>query len=309
MTSYLVSFLVIAQFWMVHHRVLRGMRGHSEGLAWRNFGFLLALTLMPFTSDLIGRYGTNPLAITLFGLNLVAISLSTQWIFLYAAKHNLIKDQARSTRDERTARVRVIFVLSIVTLSIVLAWTAPTLAKFVWLLFLVVPVVAERVTRMLERSRWTARGRGQGEGETVEQGRQPLDPVTRSGRGAKRRSRQRARDFEHRKSASPHATWRGEPTSTRYRGVVSSVRLPGGVVHNLPADLRNELIAHPTALEAWKDITPLARNEFICWVEDAKQEKTRERRIRRTREELEDGMRRPCCWPGCAHRERTGRAS
>ena len=61
-----------------------------------------------------------------------------------------------------------------------------------------------------------------------------------------------------------------------------------------------------TALDAWKDITPLARNEFICWVEDAKQEMTRERRIRRTQEELEDGQRRPCCWPGCKHRERTG---
>jgi len=168
MTSYLVSFLVIAQFWMVHHRVLRGMRGHSEGLAWRNFGFLLALTLMPFTSDLIGRYGTNPLAITLFGLNLVAISLSTQWIFLYAAKHNLIKDMARSTRDERTARVRAIFVLSIVTLSIVLAWTAPTLAKFTWLLFLVVPLVAVRVTRLLERSRWLPESDGDGDGDGEE---------------------------------------------------------------------------------------------------------------------------------------------
>jgi uncharacterized membrane protein len=165
LTSYLVSFLVIAQFWMVHHRVLRGMRGHSEGLAWRNFGFLLALTLMPFTSDLIGRYGTNPLAITLFGLNLVAISLSTQWIFLYAAKHDLIKDMARSAHDERTARVRVIFVLSIVTLSIVLAWTAPTLAKFTWLLFLVVPLVAVRVTHMLERSRWLSENDGDGDGD------------------------------------------------------------------------------------------------------------------------------------------------
>jgi uncharacterized protein YdeI (YjbR/CyaY-like superfamily) len=83
-------------------------------------------------------------------------------------------------------------------------------------------------------------------------------------------------------------------------------RLPGGVVHELPADLRAGLIASEPALAAWKDITPLARNEFICWVEDAKQAATRERRIRRTREELEEGMRRPCCWPGCAHRERTG---
>jgi len=88
---------------------------------------------------------------------------------------------------------------------------------------------------------------------------------------------------------------------------MSSPRLPGGAVHKLPVDLRQELIANPKALVAWKDITPLARNEFICWVEDAKQAATRERRIRRTKEELEDGMRRPCCWPGCTHRERTGR--
>jgi uncharacterized protein YdeI (YjbR/CyaY-like superfamily) len=83
--------------------------------------------------------------------------------------------------------------------------------------------------------------------------------------------------------------------------------LPGGVVHDLPPDLHSELLAHATALEAWHDITPLARNEFICWVEDAKKPETRTRRIRRTREELEEGMRRPCCWPGCKHRERNGR--
>lgn len=75
----------------------------------------------------------------------------------------------------------------------------------------------------------------------------------------------------------------------------------------MPADLRAALIADPAALALWQDITPLGRNEFICWVEDAKQQVTRERRIRRTQEELEEGKRRPCCWPGCKHRERTGK--
>ncbi|WP_026197113.1 YdeI/OmpD-associated family protein [Sciscionella marina] len=87
---------------------------------------------------------------------------------------------------------------------------------------------------------------------------------------------------------------------------MSSTRVAGGVVHELPADLCQALLADAVALDAWADITPLARNEFICWVEDAKQEATRERRIRRTREELAEGKRRPCCWPGCKHRERTG---
>ncbi|MEV6221820.1 YdeI/OmpD-associated family protein [Nocardia fluminea] len=87
---------------------------------------------------------------------------------------------------------------------------------------------------------------------------------------------------------------------------MSSRQVSGGVVHELPTDLRAALLANPAALSAWQDITPLARNEFICWVEDAKQDTTRERRIRRTQEELEESQRRPCCWPGCKHRERTG---
>ena len=99
---------------------------------------------------------------------------------------------------------------------------------------------------------------------------------------------------------------RGLPTAG-YDGPVSGQTVPGGVVHELPTDLRKALIANATALDAWQDITPLARNEFICWVEDAKQGTTRERRIRRTQEELEEGQSRPCCWPGCTHRDRTGR--
>jgi len=89
---------------------------------------------------------------------------------------------------------------------------------------------------------------------------------------------------------------------------MSRERVPGGVVHDLPPDLRSALIEVDGALDSWNNITPLARNEFICWVEDAKQAATRERRIRRTYEELAEGKRRPCCWPGCKHRERNGKA-
>ena len=110
-----------------------------------------------------------------------------------------------------------------------------------------------------------------------------------------------------RTEAAQSPRWSGLASYPLAFALMSSQRVPGGVVHKLPADLRKALIANATALDAWKDITPLARNEFICWVEDAKQETTRERRIRRTQEELEEGQRRPCCWPGCKHRERTGR--
>ena len=45
---------------------------------------------------------------------------------------------------------------------------------------------------------------------------------------------------------------------------MSTQTVPGGVVHKLPADLHTALLGNDTALAAWRDITPLARNEFIC---------------------------------------------
>jgi len=79
-------------------------------------------------------------------------------------------------------------------------------------------------------------------------------------------------------------------------------KISGGTIHKLPADLGKTLAKNTKALPLWEDITPLARNEFICWVENAKYIETRKRRIRRTQEELLEGKRRPCCWIGCIHR-------
>ena len=78
--------------------------------------------------------------------------------------------------------------------------------------------------------------------------------------------------------------------------------IPGGVVHDLPADLEDALRLAPRALATWDGITPLARNEWICWVQSAKKDETRAKRVNWGRESLRDGKRRPCCWPGCPHR-------
>lgn len=75
-----------------------------------------------------------------------------------------------------------------------------------------------------------------------------------------------------------------------------------GIVHRIPMDLCKALISTPAAKAAWKDITSLARNEWICWVTSAKKPETRRQRIERTCAELVEGKRRPCCWPGCPHR-------
>lgn len=78
--------------------------------------------------------------------------------------------------------------------------------------------------------------------------------------------------------------------------------LAEGTVHKMPADLRKALLVDAEALKAWENITPIARNEWICWVESAKLIETRDRRVERVHTELAEGIRRPCCWIGCIHR-------
>jgi hypothetical protein len=75
-----------------------------------------------------------------------------------------------------------------------------------------------------------------------------------------------------------------------------------GTVHDAQEDLRSAIVSDPEVFDLWQKLAPLGRNEFICWVDDAKQAKTRERRIQRTSEELLEGKKRPCCWVGCIHR-------
>lgn len=78
--------------------------------------------------------------------------------------------------------------------------------------------------------------------------------------------------------------------------------IASGVVHEVPNDLIKTISSDHTVRVAWEDITPLARNEWICWIDSAKKQETRNRRIERTRSELLSGKRRPCCWAGCIHR-------
>ena len=77
-----------------------------------------------------------------------------------------------------------------------------------------------------------------------------------------------------------------------------------GIVHGVPEDLWKTLSADHAALALWEDITPTARNEWLCWVEDAKKAETRRTRIERVVSELKEGKRRPCCRPGCPHRRK-----
>jgi len=84
-------------------------------------------------------------------------------------------------------------------------------------------------------------------------------------------------------------------------------KLSSGVVHEIPEDLKMAINSTKGVSELWEGLTPLARNEWICWVESVKKDETRKEHIRRVCEDLLNGKRRPCCWAGCSHRKKSGK--
>lgn len=78
----------------------------------------------------------------------------------------------------------------------------------------------------------------------------------------------------------------------------TKVKIP----HKIPADLQKAIASVAKINTLWKNITPLARNEWICWVTSAKKTETRERRLKILLDKMGRGERRPCCWAGCPHR-------
>ncbi len=83
---------------------------------------------------------------------------------------------------------------------------------------------------------------------------------------------------------------------------MTTMSVAGGTVHAMPADFKKAIVPNKATLGLWQDITPLARNEWICWVTSGKKEETRGIRIAKAISKMKGGMRRPCCWVGCIHR-------
>lgn len=79
-------------------------------------------------------------------------------------------------------------------------------------------------------------------------------------------------------------------------------KLLEGIVHKLPGDMEKALKTNNNIAERWNKLTPIQRNEWICWVTIVKKAETRAEHIHRMMEGLEEGKAKPCCWPGCPHR-------
>ncbi|MFA6520138.1 MAG: TMEM175 family protein [Candidatus Paceibacterota bacterium] len=120
--SYLLSFSLLFTYWRAHHFFVSVYaKNIDRNLTNINAIFFLFITLVPFSTSLLGRYSDNQLAIIIFGVHTIIIGLCLFWIRGYVFKSDHIKnievDHAEIHRGTIRIFVPVLFAILAIILS------------------------------------------------------------------------------------------------------------------------------------------------------------------------------------------------
>lgn len=143
--SYFLSFLIVGLLWLRHHRLFsRISRLDSRALSL-NLLLLSLVALMPFSTEVMGRYGDLPSGLAIYALNLAAAGFAFTWLWWYCARHEMLGEELTPEEVRRELLIRLTVPAGFL-LSIPVAFASVTAAQAAWVLTLVAQRFAARVT-------------------------------------------------------------------------------------------------------------------------------------------------------------------
>jgi uncharacterized membrane protein len=139
--SFFITFVLGGSFWYMHHVTFHSVKYITRGLAAINILFLMFVSLLPFSTGLIGKLGPNhPFALAIYFTNQLALGLALNLLWVYARRHELIEKHAEHSAPR--------FLIAVQPLACVAALAAVAFAPIAsYYLFLIVMVIARRISR------------------------------------------------------------------------------------------------------------------------------------------------------------------
>jgi uncharacterized membrane protein len=128
--AFAISFAVIGRFWLVHHRFFGEVRAFDGRLLGLNMLYLASIVLIPFSSQVLGEYGGTTAGVVLYAANLSAVVLIGLWLIADAHRAGLTGADAATQRE---AWIRACYIAAVFLASIPVAFLAPSVAPFLWL--------------------------------------------------------------------------------------------------------------------------------------------------------------------------------
>ena len=141
--AFALSFAVLARIWLFHHRLFAALQGIDTGLMGLNFLYLAFVTLVPFTSEVIGDYGDEKVAVVVYAANLAALGLAGAAMTIYAFRGDLIRSKVAADLGVDTG-LGIWLLPGVFLLSIPIALIDASAAQWSWLVLFIAGAVVLR---------------------------------------------------------------------------------------------------------------------------------------------------------------------
>lgn len=147
--DFVIAFITLASFWVVHHRQFHVIKKVDNGLLWINVISLMFIVMIPFSIILFGNYRQFQEAALFLDINILLIALVKSWQWRYATGNHRLVDADLSERAIVAGRKLNMVTPSVAVLAIAITFISPSNSPMV---FLLVPVVIPMARKRLERS-------------------------------------------------------------------------------------------------------------------------------------------------------------
>lgn len=140
--SYVMSFMIIGIFWIMHHRVFRHIARYSEVFMFINLLFLMLVVFIPFTTNLYSTYRTSRAAFTVYGGSMGAVSFMLCLMWLYALGNKRLISEELEPPDVREAVLQSMLTAVIFFGAVGVAYLNLAAARaLIWTVFPLVVVI------------------------------------------------------------------------------------------------------------------------------------------------------------------------
>jgi uncharacterized membrane protein len=145
--SLVVSFLLLAVFWKIHHRIFKQINKMNGTLLWINVIWLLFIVLVPFSATLTGDYGQFTISNVIFNINMLGVAVLLYLNWHYADHKNFIHEKISNEEITFTKIVNFIFILVAIS-AIGLSYIIPQYSQVVYILIFPVEMFVKFIMKV-----------------------------------------------------------------------------------------------------------------------------------------------------------------
>jgi uncharacterized membrane protein len=132
--AYLLSFLVIARFWVNHHQAFRLIGRYDQPLLWLNLILLMFVAFLPFPTAVLGRHLGSSAAAALYAISVGLVATASAACWWYASGRGRLLGQRARGAQVRAMRARGLSAPVYFALTLPVAVAAPYAAEILWFL-------------------------------------------------------------------------------------------------------------------------------------------------------------------------------